>query len=164
MERTTVEAVAKHPLFRKLSQADKATLIRIMQEEPIAANTLIFQEDSQGDSMYILVTGTVILQRDIDGEPTPCFQLRAGESFGELALLNPGPRLLTAKALETGLIIKLSNKKLAELEITNAAAVHALRAKIIEHTLIKIRHLKPMWEQLLTQGLRQLNGEILNRQ
>lgn len=163
MHRDTVETVAKHALFRRLSQADKALLLRVMQEEEVGANTLIFQEDARGDSLYIIVKGSVLLQRNVDGSPVPLSQLQRGESFGDLAVIHPGDRLLTAKSLDSGLLVRLSNDALLELEKKSAAAALAVRTRILDHFLIKIRHLQPVWEQLLRQGLDVLDGRLANK-
>ena len=163
MHRETVEVVATHALFRRLAQSHKAQLLRVMQEEEISANTLIFQEDAQGDSLYLVVKGTVLLQREVDNDPVPLIQLQKGESFGDIAVLTPGNRLLTAKAIESGYVVRLSHEALQKLQATAPEAVLAIRTKILEHFLIKIRNLEPVWQHLLLQGVTALDGKILGR-
>lgn len=163
MQRETVEVVAKHALFRRLSQNDKAQLLRVMQEDTITPNALVFQEDARGDSLYIIVKGTILLQRNIDHSPVPLAKLQKGESFGELAAINPGTRLLTAKAIESGLLVKLSADGLAELEKKAPQAALDVRLRILDHFLIKIRHLRPAWEALMKQGIEVLDGRLLTK-
>lgn len=163
MQRDTVEIVAKHALFRRLSQADKAQLLRVMQEDTVTPNALVFQEDTRGDALYIIVKGAILLQRNVDNSPVPLAQLQKGESFGELAVINPGNRLLTAKAIESGLLVKLTSEGLAELEKKAPEAALAVRLRILDHFLIKIRHLQPAWEAVIKQGIDALDGRLLTK-
>ena len=158
MKRETVTVLAKHVLFRKLAQAEKAALFSRFREETVGANSLIFQESGQGDSLYVVITGTVMLQRSLDGAPVPIAQLLAGETFGETALLSAGPRLVTAKAISPGLVARLSQEGLAEFAAQYPQAAMQLRLKLLEHFMIKVRHLQPLWEQLLAVGLQRIEG------
>jgi len=163
MQQSTVAIMARHALFRRMAQADKAALLRLVQEEKVGANTLIFQEGSQGDSLYIVIEGSVLLQREVDDQPTPITQLAPGESFGELALLHPGTRLLTAKAIAPGLVARLSHSALQQLAEKLPKAALSVQQRIVEHFLIKVRHLEPMWGALANQGLKHLeDGALLS--
>lgn len=161
MQKATVEVIARHPLFRKLSQAQKASLLRCIVEESVTANTLIYQEDSQGDSMYVVIEGSVLLQKYVDGDPVPVMRLRPRETFGELAALLPGNRLLTAKAIDSGLIARLSHAALQQLQESDPATAYAVRSRLLEHFLLKVRHLQPVWNELLTQAVTALDGRIV---
>lgn len=153
MKRDTVAILARHPLFRKLAQAEKSSLFSRVKEEEVDANTLIFREGTQGDSLYVVVKGNVLLQRDVEGDPSPIMQLAKSESFGEIAALNPGTRLLTAKAVSPGLVARLSSEALTAFGDEHPRAAVAVRGKILDNFLIKVRHLQPLWEQLLTRGI-----------
>ena len=163
MDRDTAAILARHALFRRLSQSDKAKLLSLCNVEDMGANTIIYQEDSQGDSLYVVIRGSVLLQRDLDGDPVPFFQLQPGESFGEIAILSPGPRLLTAKALETVTVARFSQATLEKFEEASPTGASHVRTRILDHFLIKVRHLQPLWEALLAEGLREFDGEILSR-
>lgn len=163
MKRETVMVLAKHALFRKFSQAEKAALFSRFREEDLGSNTLIFQEDSQGDSLYVVISGTVLLQAELNDVPVPIAQLQSGETFGEIAVLNPGKRMLTAKAIAPGRLARLPHSALAEFDELHPKAGVTLRSKLLEHFLIKIRHLQPLWNQLMIQGLQHLEaGDGLN--
>lgn len=162
MKRETVTVLAKHPLFRKLPQAEKAALFSRFREDTVGANAMVFQEGGQGDSLYVVVTGTVMLQRSLEGAPVPLARLGSGETFGEIALLQAGSRLLTAKAIAPGIVARLSQEGLAEFGAQFPQAAVALKLKLLDHFLMKLRHLQPLWEQLLTVGLQQIEGATFN--
>ncbi len=163
MDKETAAAVIKHPLFRRLPQNHKAVLLAEMKVEEVTSNALIYQQGSQGDSLYFIVRGTVLLHREVDGDPVPIFQLHPGETFGEAALIHPGPRMLTAKAIDSGKLARLPAHGLDRMASRSAEAALAVKSKIVEHFMVKIRHLTPLWEAILTEGLKQFDGEIIGR-
>jgi hypothetical protein len=68
----------------------------ILEEAPVAAETTVFEKGDAGDSMCIIADGRM---RVSDGERTVS-ELLSGDVFGELALLDPEPRLFKVAALE----------------------------------------------------------------
>jgi len=157
MDRETVTIIARHALFRRLSQTEKSGFVRHVREEETGSNGLIFREGTAGDSLYVVIRGSVLLQRELEGEPVPALTLQPGESFGELALLLPGNRMITAKAIAPTLLARISHSDLEAYEEQHPAAANLIRAKIINHFLLKVRHLLPLWEQLAATGLRALD-------
>jgi uncharacterized protein (TIGR02266 family) len=60
---------------------------------------IIFREGSQGDCVYIIESGAVIISREVDSKKLILDVLREGDVFGELAFLGLYPRTATARAL-----------------------------------------------------------------
>lgn len=157
MKRETVVLLARHPLFRRLSQTEKGQLFRLMKEEIVGANVLIFQEDTQGDSLYVLCEGEVIITREMQGELVPLFTVKPGESFGELALLYPGTRVVTAKTSAPSTYIRLTHAKFSEFEALSPQAANEVRTIILKQFLMKIRALDPLWKHLIKVAADELN-------
>ena len=67
----------------------------ILEEAPVAAETTVFEKGDAGDSMCIIADGRAGL-----GRGTHVSELLSGDVFGELALLDPEPRLFKVAALE----------------------------------------------------------------
>jgi len=59
---------------------------------------LIFEEDDDGDHMFIIQEGQVTISRTIGGKDTPMAILEKGEFFGEMAIVNRIRRTARAKA------------------------------------------------------------------
>ena len=55
----------------------------------LPANSIIFEEDSPGDSAYLLKTGQVELSKHVNGIKRKLTVLKAPIMFGEMALIMP---------------------------------------------------------------------------
>ena len=62
--------------------------------EKFAAGEPIFDEGSQGEKMYVVCAGKVNIER----EGKVIEELSAGDSFGEMSLIDGAPRSATARA------------------------------------------------------------------
>ena len=95
---TLVEALQKSTLFREFSETGLNIFAAIASEKSVPAGAPLFAENMVGDSMFIVVSGTVrITSRNGEGERTLAL-LGPGEHLGELALLARSVRLVSAVA------------------------------------------------------------------
>jgi CRP/FNR family cyclic AMP-dependent transcriptional regulator len=90
----TVSRLANVPLFSDCSQRDLSTIARVVREIPHAAGTIIAREGEPGVGLFILLDGTA--EVSIGGRKKAT--LGPGEFFGEIALLDGGPRTATVMA------------------------------------------------------------------
>ena len=67
----------------------------------------IIQQGELADAFYVIVRGTVEVIREEDGQETPLARLGAGESFGEIGLLQHRRRTATVRAVEPVDVIAL---------------------------------------------------------
>ena len=97
------DVLATVPMFHDLSQrhlrkvAEQATVKRFA---PAAA---IVRAGDAGDAFYVILDGTANVRRA--GKRT--IKLRPGDFFGELALLDPAPRVATVQAETEVLAMRL---------------------------------------------------------
>ena len=87
---------------------DAATVLEEVRAEP---GELIFEKGDTGNSLYIVVEGAV---RVHDGDRTIA-TLGPGEVFGELAALDPEPRMASVTVQESALLLRMGNAELHEL-------------------------------------------------
>jgi uncharacterized membrane protein len=75
-----------------------------------AAGQTIFNENDKGDALYVVDSGSVrIWVRDEDIKPVTLAELKAGDFFGELAVLDRGARSSNATAIEDTVLHRLSS-------------------------------------------------------
>ena len=90
----TVSQLAKVPLFSDCSQRDLQTVARVVREIPHGAGTVIAREGEPGVGLFIIVDGTA----DVSIGGRKKATLGPGDFFGEIALLDGGPRTATVTA------------------------------------------------------------------
>jgi CRP-like cAMP-binding protein len=83
-------------LFVNLTPAELAIVDGLLHERDYCADEVIFDEGEEGQAIYIVLEGKVVIRRDIDG--LPLAELEPGAVFGDVALLNNAPRLAQARA------------------------------------------------------------------
>jgi CRP-like cAMP-binding protein len=87
------------PLFADLSVRELKIVQSVLHEREYLAGEVIFDEGDEGNALYILRAGRVLICRQ--GRPEAAIaELGAGSFFGELALLDSAPRAAQARALE----------------------------------------------------------------
>ena len=116
------------PLFAKLSDADREELAGLMKRRDVAALQPIFWVGETGDEMFVVGHGKVRLSLpDEEGHDVTVAVIGPGTFFGELSLLDGGPRTATARAeTDAGLFALDRAGFYAFLEKHPAAAVYMI--------------------------------------
>src|SRR5262245_15399395 len=87
------------PTFGHLPDSALAALARAVVSRVYRAGTVIFDHGAPGAEMFLLVAGTVRIERDVEaGGTTRLAALAPGEVFGEMALIGQAPRSARAVA------------------------------------------------------------------
>jgi CRP/FNR family transcriptional regulator, cyclic AMP receptor protein len=111
---STSEMLREVPLFQPLDEDERNNLANVLETVRIPAGELIFQMNEPGDSLYIIRSGKVeLFVKDDTGHRLVLETASDGDFFGDISLLDNGPR--TASALVTEDLEALRLKR-AELE------------------------------------------------
>lgn len=127
---TTAEILGEVPFFALLDDVERAALANNVDEKRITKGTNIFQQNDPGGSLFIVRSGTVeIWIKKTTGEKMVLETARGGDFFGEISLLDGGPRTACATVLEDADLIVVDRADLDELfRIKPAAAMDLLSA------------------------------------
>lgn len=91
----------KIPLFSELSDAELDRLAALGRQQACPRGEKIFAEGEPGDALYLIETGKVRISKQIPGIGEEALAiLEPGSVFGEMALLDDGPRSADAIAHE----------------------------------------------------------------
>ena len=93
-----VSYLAKYPPFRSFDGADLEAMGSVGEEKTVKKEELVFDEDSKGDSMYVIKSGAVKIIKKVKNQENTIAVLNPGEFFGEMALLDGLPRSAAVKA------------------------------------------------------------------
>lgn len=111
-------------ILEDLSPEQLVLVDKICVEKSYNQGELIFEENSPSREFYIIVDGEVEIQVDPDTigdgsnsyQPTTIATLRRGQSFGEVAIIDPGVRSASAKCgSETCRLLMIDRGKFVEL-------------------------------------------------
>lgn len=84
------------PLFAGLSARDLRRVAALAEEVWMAPGSVVVEAGTPGDAFYVILDGTVRVLRAGTGRTVR--RLGPGDHFGELALLDGGPRTTTVVA------------------------------------------------------------------
>ena len=95
------EILSDVPFFALLDDEERATLSERIDVVTVPAGQTLFSRGDPGDSMFVVRTGAVEMwfKNDV-GERIVLETARAGDFFGEISLLDGGPRNATALVTE----------------------------------------------------------------
>jgi CRP/FNR family cyclic AMP-dependent transcriptional regulator len=117
-------------MFDHLNEDDRLALANVIDEMKVPAGHTLFQAGDPGDSLFIIQTGEIeLFIKDTAGQKIVLTTAQSGDMFGELAMLDTGPRTATALALSDSEVLVLDRDDLVLLfQRKPEAALHMLAA------------------------------------
>ncbi len=104
------ESLSQVPLFKRLEPHELEKLAEEVDQVNYKAGDIIFNERDRGDALYVVETGSVrIWVWDEDVQEVTLAELKPGEFFGELAVLDRGERSTSATAIVDTHLHRLSS-------------------------------------------------------
>jgi CRP/FNR family cyclic AMP-dependent transcriptional regulator len=98
---TRSDLLANVPLFSTLDAKELAALAERVDEMREPRGTVLFEAGDPGDALYVVIEGQVeVFVQNPTGERIVMECARAGQFFGEISLLDSGPRSASAEVTE----------------------------------------------------------------
>lgn len=107
----------KIPLFQDLNKRELGLIKRILHKREYRSGEVVFHQGDPGLGMYIIVRG--IIKIVCGPENNLITELKEGDFFGELALLDDAPRSATAIAKEPSLLLGFFKPELLDIITRN---------------------------------------------
>jgi CRP-like cAMP-binding protein len=101
-----------------------ASLLPYLEVVSVRAYGTVVREGEHGDALFMILEGEVRARAMKDGHETTLSIMRVGECFGELAIVNHGPRSADVIANRESTLIKVSDAALRKM-FTEAPALAA---------------------------------------
>jgi uncharacterized membrane protein len=113
---TNVAMLSDVPLFQLIDDQERATLAELMTMCAFERGETIFEEGQPGESLYLIHNGRVqVFCHSDSGEKIILGDNESGDVFGEISLLDGGPRTASAVAVEATQTLTINREKLYEL-------------------------------------------------
>ncbi|WP_374358368.1 cyclic nucleotide-binding domain-containing protein [Chitinimonas sp.] len=111
--------LASVPLFRDLSPEELASFLAQCQQEEVPAGTAIISQGERGRHLFAVMSGSLSVSRRPEGmegvEPITLATVKAGEVFGELALVDFGERSASVTATEACRLLRFDRLDVVKL-------------------------------------------------
>jgi CRP/FNR family transcriptional regulator, cyclic AMP receptor protein len=96
-----IDILRRVPLFENLPETDLQSFAELARERSYPRGSVIVFEDDPGDALYVVATGQVkVVLVAEDGREVILSVLGPGDFFGEMAILDDGPRSAHVIAME----------------------------------------------------------------
>jgi CRP-like cAMP-binding protein len=134
-----VKALQNVPGFELL---DDHTLLRIVGASVNLAypeGTLVFEKGSEGEALYIVLSGQVRIFDNVDGREVEVARTRPGDYFGEISLLLSSTHTKSVEAVEDSELLVLDKDSFKRL-LETYPDVADLIQKRLEERMPEIDH------------------------
>ena len=159
-----IRAIKMH-LAPEVEEEHLAEIVKNATLEKFEADQELFNEGDQGDSLYLIRSGSVTVSKSIGEKNTTLAYLPAGNYVGEMALMTDMPRSATVKAAVSTETIVLKGKDFRNLLSKNPDTKHQLELLIAQRLQQnkekKSGHGEGLVEFLMEQGLGEATDVLL---
>ena len=129
-EAPRLRIVRQLPLFATLSRRELRVVDSLLHERRYLKGEVVFDAGEQGQALYVIVAGRVLICRQGQPDTGRIAELNAGVVFGELALLDNAPRAAQARAAEDCVLASLSRADFESLIDTHAIAASKIALQL----------------------------------
>lgn len=129
------------PVFRGLSEATLQSLAAISHPEAYDEGQVLFEEGQEGDSLYIVLEGSAVIQKVIDREAGTFKDLAVieeGDLLGEMSLFDNQPRSATVRAFTNLRVLRVFREEFEAFlkqDVGTAAVVLGSIVALMSHRL-----------------------------
>ena len=131
MTSSTVRALSQSDVFRSLEGAELDRLASACSERSYGAGELVFLRGDLGDCMYVVSSGAVAVSlASVGGRDVLLAVLEPYRTFGELALVDDGPRVATVTARTASVLVVVPRRAVADVMTSQPTVGTALMASL----------------------------------
>jgi CRP-like cAMP-binding protein len=139
------DMLARTPMFGKVPPSHLDTLAGKAKTVCLKAREMLFAKGDPGDRLFVVDKGLIrIGVLSPDGREVTYGLIKPGQLFGEIAVLDGGPRTADASAMEDSELLVLDRKDV--LEFLGAHSSHSLR--LIEILCERVRRADELLEDI----------------
>jgi CRP-like cAMP-binding protein len=137
----TLKAVG---IFAELPDDILMEVAGLLEEIDVGAGALIFHKGEPGSSLYVIVDGEV---RVFDG-PNTLNHLGPRDVFGEMALIDPEPRVASVEALRDTQLLRLDKAPFDELVDDRIEITYGMIKVLANYLRNRVQDLNAVREQI----------------
>ncbi|MBI4299125.1 MAG: cyclic nucleotide-binding domain-containing protein [Chloroflexi bacterium] len=120
------ESLRRSLFFDGLPEEDLNWLLSKTEEVSVQAGTLLMEEGTPGDALYLVLDGEFEITKRSGGQEVVLAARGPSELLGELALLEQAPRSASVRALKDGRLLKIGGADFQKLLSSSPSAALAI--------------------------------------
>jgi CRP-like cAMP-binding protein len=151
----TVENIKDMPLFRELDLAEAEALASRLRLISLQPEQALFQEGDPGRDFFIIASGHIRITTKVKNREKTLAILGKGDFFGEIALLDQGPRSATARASETAEIYALGAADFEHFILNNGTTAAKILKALLSVVCGRMRMANEHLREILSWSLGQ---------
>jgi CRP-like cAMP-binding protein len=129
-EHPRIAQIRRLQLFATLRPRELRVIDGLLHEREYLQNEVIFDEGEEGQALYVVLRGRVLICKQGQAEIQRIAEIPPGALFGELALLDGVPRTAQARAIEDSAIAALSRADFNGLIDTHAGIASKIAVQL----------------------------------
>jgi CRP-like cAMP-binding protein len=138
--RRPADLLSRIQLFTGLAPHYLKRIADIGVEESFRTGQAVFAEGSRGDKFYLILEGSVRISRNVSGMGEEALAvLKAGESFGEMSLIDDAPRSADAKVHEACKLLSIRKEDLEDLLFVDRDLAYELLWNLVRLLSARLR-------------------------
>ena len=127
-----VNAIARVPLFCRLSKGELARIAQLADEVDLPVGKRLTKEGARGSEFFVLLEGSADVERNGQRIAT----MRGGDFFGEIALVTDVPRTATVTTISPVRALVITDRAFREL----LRGSPAIQGKVLEAVALRLAH------------------------
>ena len=121
MDERRIALLQKMPIFGGVAESILGLFLQRASEVEVVRGAYFFREGAPGGSTFVIEDGSVSILKEWNGCDYLLRELGQGDCFGEMALIDFGPRSASVLANEDSTAIELSAASLREIRKADLA-------------------------------------------
>jgi CheY-like chemotaxis protein len=111
----TLDKVRRIAFFAGFSDMELVRLLKICHTRKFQAGEPVFRQGEKGDRLYVLLSGEVDILKRLNGGTRLLATMKAGDVFGEMAIVDQEPRSADALAKSDAMMIEVHDQVINDL-------------------------------------------------
>lgn len=162
MSAIDVGALPGSPLFSALDHASFNAVVERLTLRWMTAGETLIREGDHGNSMFVVVQGTVNVLRGQPGADRLLALMTEGAFFGEMAVMTDSPRLASVIAATDGLLFEIHRDALAEIVAVHPSVKEVLAQFYQQRMLENLLRVSPLFRPFSLEAKQEI-GECFVR-
>ncbi len=161
-----ITKLRKSPLFKELSEKEIEEILAVAQKVNLRRGEILFKEGDPGNAMYIIIKGKVNVVKGGEIITT----LKAGDFFGEMALIEEKPRSADIIAVSTTQILQINKENFEKFLMKNPLVAFRMmkilsqRLRATDIAMIENLKKKNIELQKAYEELKKMQDELIKRE